>query len=131
MNVRRGTTRACLLIGPYAIKTPRLARSGRGLLWSLAHGILANLSELGLSDQPGVAPVLWSLAGIVNVYPRCQPLVGPVDYTRIASPVVPVDPRPHNVGVLGGRPVWLDYARHGECVACGRHEHEEARRGRR
>lgn len=131
VQIHRGTTRTVLLAGRWAIKVPRLTLSGRPLSWTVAHGVLANLSERDLTaaGATGIAPVLWSLAGLVQVYPRCAPApYEPRDYTAIADPAVPVDPRPHNVGLLAGELVWLDYAESGECVACGRYRHERGRR---
>lgn len=122
--VARGVTRIVLLVGPWAVKLPRLARAARrGLLWSAATGLLANLSEREWSSWPGVAPVRWSLlGGLVQVYPRCaHPPDGPIDYDAIAPPGLPVDPKLANVGVLDGQLVWLDYADAGECVACLRY----------
>jgi hypothetical protein len=123
IRIERGVTRAVLLAGPWAVKVPRLAPAGphRGRLWSLAHGILANLSEAEWSRWPGVCPVVWSLAGLVNVYRRAQPISLPVDYAAISPPELSVDPKPENVGVLDGQLVWVDYAQtDGECVACRR-----------
>lgn len=126
-EVRPGTTRIAFLVGPWAVKVPRLHPAGHGLLWGAAHGILANLSERRTSrtGARGIAPVLLSLAGIVQVYPRCVPVWYTAwDYSVIADPHVPVDPRPHNVGMLDDELVFLDYAAFGECVACGRFAHE-------
>lgn len=129
IEVAPGVTRTVFLIGRWAVKVPRLVPSGRGVLWSLAHGILANLSEVEWSEMDGVCPPCWSLLGLVNVYPRCEPVDGPVDFAAIADPAVPVDPKLSNVGVLDGRLVWIDYADAGECVACarfrGEHHHGE------
>lgn len=122
-GIRYGTTRIVLLTPRWAIKLPLVSSRGHGWLWSLAHGVIANLSELRLSHEPGVCPVVWSLHGLIQVYPRCRPVsldTGPIAFDMLASERVPVDPRPHNVGVLNGRVVWLDYADAGECVACGR-----------
>lgn len=119
-----GTTRVALLVGPWAVKVPRVSASGHGRLWGFAHGVLANLSERRISardDIEGIAPVLWSLAGLVQLYPRCDPApYEPHDYSLIASPGVPVDPRPHNVGVLDDELVFVDYAEAGECATCAR-----------
>lgn len=127
-GVRYGTTRLVLLTPRWAVKVPLVSRRGHGRLWSLAHGVLANLSELRLSREPGVCPVVWSLAGLVQVYPRCRPVStegGPIPFEALAGERVPVDPRPHNVGVLNGRLLWLDYAQGAECVACERLGHPD------
>lgn len=114
LAVRRGITRTVLLVGPWAIKLPSLRAHGHGLrgaLWSVSRGILANLSETDWASEPGVCPVRWSLAGVVNVYPRCEPIERELtddEYTAIGF-AGPVDKKPPNVGLLNGRMVWLDY----------------------
>lgn len=116
--VRRGIARAVLLVGPYAIKVPRLFGSPhdglRGMVWSISRGLQANLSEIQWKDVEGVAPVLWSLGGIVNVYPRCEPVTEEIpleEYEKIALAGVwfPRDKKEANVGWLHGKLVWLDY----------------------
>ncbi len=111
--VRHGTMRCVLLTGGSAIKVPTL-RFG---LWSLAQGILANLSEMDWSDIEGVCPQRRCLlGGLIAVYPRCEPYSGPERehddpwWRSIAPGVVGVDPKNTNVGVLNGQVVWLDYA---------------------
>lgn len=121
-----GTSRIAVLVGRWAVKVPRCTPAGHGLLWGFAHGVLANLSEWRTtrSGAEGIAPVLVSFAGLVQVYPRCTPApYEPRDYTAIATPGVPVDARPHNVGVLDDELVFLDYADFSECVACARFAH--------
>lgn len=114
MEVRRGVTRTVLLAHRWAIKVPSLRSHGegvRGTLWSLARGLNANLSELQWSGTPGTCPVLWTLAGVVNVYPRCDPVTWELtdaDYDGTGF-IGPGDRKPHNVGMLDGRLVWLDY----------------------
>lgn len=113
METRRGITRTVLLTRRWAVKVPSLRPHGngvRGLLWSACRGILANLSELEWSESPGVCPVRWTLAGIVNVYPRCEPLPvdAVVDYDGIGA-LFPSDRKADNVGYLNGRLVWIDY----------------------
>lgn len=113
--VRRGVTRTVLLVGRWAVKVPsvRTHDNGlRGVLWSLCRGITANQSEAEWSGHhAGLCPVLLSLAGLVNVYPRCEPVdceLAEAEYDAIGF-VGPTDRKPQNVGVLGGRLVWLDY----------------------
>lgn len=114
MIVRRGITRTVLLVGRWAIKIPSLrAHDGgiSGVLWSWTRGVQANLSEVGWSNSPGTCPVIWSLAGLVNVYPRCDPVIedlGDEEYRAIGF-LGPVDPKPSNVGLLDGHLVWIDY----------------------
>jgi hypothetical protein len=107
----KGVTRAVALVGNYAVKVPRFSPGSRGCMWSLAQGYLANLSEREWSGQPGLCPVLWSLGGLVNVYPRCEPVPADVeiDYRAITGMNLPSDDKPHNVGLLNGALVWVDY----------------------
>jgi hypothetical protein len=112
---RRGVTRTVFLIGRWAVKVPSARAHGDGLagvLWSLSRGISANLSEREWTAFGGeaVCPVLFSVAGLVNVYPRCAPVPADrvVDYDSIGF-VGPTDNKPHNVGLLRGRLVWIDY----------------------
>lgn len=117
--VRRGITRTVILTRRYAIKVPTL-RGGttgdlRGRIAGVAHGILANQSEYHWSGYEAwaglVAPVLRSwLGGIIQVYPRCEPLGdddrGPLPHLDPC----PGDVKPDNYGRLDGRVVRVDYA---------------------
>lgn len=122
IEVHRGTTRVVLLVGRWAVKLPRVSRAG-GRLWTLARGVQANLSEREQASVPGVCPVRWSLLGVVNVYRRCDPVRGELseaDWSSIGYPG-PVDRRPHNLGVLDGRLVLIDYdTSWSDCIACRR-----------
>jgi len=116
LAVRRGVTRTVLLVGPWAIKVPSLCSHNtgiRGVAWSLARGLSANLSEAEWSGQPGLCPVRWSLAGIVNVYPRCEPASEELTedvYEAVGFPYTgPMDKKPANLGWLNGKLVWVDY----------------------
>jgi len=116
--IRTGATRTVILVGAYAVKVPSTRGSctsdGRGRLASFANGVLANQAEQLWSRylpwQGKIAPVVWSgLAGIVQVYPRCEPLA---DGDRGPLPVLdpdPGDPKPENHGRLHGRIVRVDY----------------------
>ena len=114
MIVRRGITRTVLLTGRWAVKVPSLRAHDdglRGVLGSFARGVLANLSETDWSGSPGVCPVRWSFLGLVNVYRRCEPVTWEPteeEYRQIGF-LGPVDPKPHNVGLLNDRLVWIDY----------------------
>ncbi|ANZ35236.1 hypothetical protein BBK82_03260 [Lentzea guizhouensis] len=112
--VRRGVTRTVLLAGRWAFKFPSLRSHGkrlRGVMWSLARGLSANLSEAEWSGQEGLCPVLWSAAGLVNVYPRCEP--ASEDLTDDVYAAIgfngPMDKKPANLGWLNGTLVWVDY----------------------
>lgn len=117
-----GICRTVYLVGPWAIKTPRLrlprTREGvkmtrqRERSWAISRALQANLSEQQWSGSSGVTPVLHSwLGGLVNVYPRCAPWPdGPEpDYDSIGDGWLPRDRKPENIGLLDGQPVWLDY----------------------
>jgi hypothetical protein len=129
--VRRGITRTIWLVGRWAIKVPSLRRYDNGLagiMWSFSRGVQANLSEAGwhdLADEKSqICPVLWSLGGLINVYPRCR-WVDDIDAELLdAGLVYPgkipgyianqrMDAKPDNVGWLRDgddeRLVWLDY----------------------
>lgn len=126
MIVHRGITRTVFLIGRWAVKVPSLRAYDGGLagvLWSFTRGVQANLSEREWSGSPGVCPVVWSLVGLVNLYPRCAPvLVEPTDAEYTATGVLgPVDRKRQNVGWLAGRLVWIDYDMSwNDCRVCGR-----------
>lgn len=79
--------------------------------WAITRAVQANLSEAQWSSVEGVAPVLWTLLGLVNVYPRCEPWPDgpPPEYDSIGVGWLPRDRKPQNVGLLAGVPVWLDY----------------------
>lgn len=114
--VRTGITRTVILTRRYAIKVPSL-RGGslgghRGRLEGLAKGLLANQSEYQWHTfepwRGGVAPVLWSwLGGLVQIYPRCDPLPPGSDMPVLE--LEPGDRKPDNFGVLDGKIVRLDY----------------------
>ena len=120
--VQTGITRTVILTKNHAVKVPSF-RGGsaggiRGRLQSFAWGFLANLNEHRWHKfegwQGAVAPVLHSwLGGLIQVYPRCQPL--PLDEHgthRGELPVLdpdPGDPKPDNYGILAGRVVRIDY----------------------
>ena len=113
VELHRGITRTVFLAGRWAVKVPSLRTYGngvQGLLWSVCRGITANLSEIEWSGTPAVCPVRWTLAGIVNVYPRCEP-VDPdeeIDYYAIGE-LFPTDKKPENLGRLNGQLVWIDF----------------------
>ena len=118
MIVRRGITRTVWLTRRYAVKFPSLRPYGNGLtglLWSICRGILANQAEHTWwtnSHDPALCPVLRSwLGGIVQVYPRCEPLAddydGPLPEPEHLGDLR--DNKPDNFGWLDGRLVRVDY----------------------
>lgn len=70
----------------WTVKIPLLSPSGCRICWSLARGWLANLSELAWSDHPGMCPMRWTVAGLVNVYPRCRPAPPPIHHRHADPP---------------------------------------------
>jgi hypothetical protein len=115
IHIRRGVTRTVLITRRWAIKVPQLKGHDKGLpgvLWSLARGLLANLSEQKWSHTPGVCPVRWSIAGgLINIYPRCEPIdhePTPEEYESTGY-FGPADKSRSNVGHLNGKLVFLDY----------------------
>ena len=118
--IRTGVTRTVILVGPYAIKVPSLRGDMHGhRLGSFCLGVLANQSERTWSsfeewEAGAVAPVLRSwLGGIVQVYPRCDPLDWPDDDEhRDRLPLLEPDPgdvKVNSYGLLHGKIVRLDY----------------------
>ena len=108
-----GTTRAVYLIGRWAVKVPRWRGERRWRSWRFAHAVVANLTEWQWRQVPGVVPALsLHFGGLVAIYPRCDqwPHVCEPDYDAIGPEWLPRDRKPHNVGLLNGEPVWLDYA---------------------
>ena len=130
MRIARGITRTVLVGKRYAVKFPSLRAYDNGVsgvVWSIVRGISANMSEREWSGQPGLCPVRWSLFGIINVYPTATPPPSDdIDYESI-SPWLPAsDKKPHNVGVLNGELVWIDYDMNwNDCSPCNRRLHEE------
>lgn len=114
VDIERGLTRIVLLTQHWAIKLPRIRTHDDGLagvLWSLTRGITANLSEREHSGARGVCPVRWSLAGLINVYPRCTVVreeLTDSDYESTGY-IGPVERKPENMGYLDGELVYVDY----------------------
>jgi hypothetical protein len=116
---RRGVTRVAYLLGPWVVKIPSLRSHDEGLkgvLWSLARGIVANQSEWDWSnyeDAQGICPARWSLlGGLVNVYPRALaiPQSRVIDFDAIPYRG-PANPNNRNVGILNERVVWVNFDR--------------------
>lgn len=116
--IRRGATRTVILTRCWAVKVPSgrgmapFGKTWRGRLSSFARGVLANQSEYiwsGFAPWQGqVAPVRRSwLGGIVQVYPRCEPL--PDGYRLPALEPCPGDRKASNYGLYQGRVVRVDY----------------------
>jgi len=113
-------TRTVILVGRWAVKVPTLrgmtTADARGRLAGVCRGILANQAEHIWHDYGPwagrVAPVRRSLLlGLVQVYPRCEPLA---DGDRGPLPRLdpcPGDVKPDNYGRIEGRGrvVRVDY----------------------
>lgn len=118
MKLHRGICRTVLLAGRWAFKIPTTRPYGqrRDRLWAFGRGLSANHSEKQWSGTPGVAPVLWSLGGWLNVYPRCEPIcdneVPAQDHPwwDTVAPTLPfADRKTANLGRMGEQVVWVDY----------------------
>lgn len=118
-RIRTGISRTVFLVGNHAVKVPsgrgHCSGGARGFLAGIAAGILANQSEYQWHNFQGwdgkVCPVTHSwFGGLVQVYPRCQPL--PEDTPDELLFELDPDPGDHkadNYGLLAGRIVRLDY----------------------
>lgn len=128
MKITRGVTRTVILTKKYAIKVPKLHDSKGHRAWTWARGLLANISEYDCTmyantayKTPQVCPVVKSyLGGIVNVYPRAEPL-GTYDQQSLDELYdtlefkTPSDVKPDNLGWWNGHFVWLDYDMNWNC----------------
>lgn len=112
--VLTGVTRIVILIGPYAIKIPRLNYGWRMLLW----GLIGNISEKTFSDTKWkeLCPVLLSFpGGFLNVMRRAEPV--PYKLTKKAmwafregcDYMVPAELKQDSFGILDGKLVVVDY----------------------
>lgn len=80
--IRAGYSRDVLLIGKYAFKFPSPRNGWRAFVM----GLLGNIEEARkwqYSRHTGLAPVLFSLAGFVNIYPRYEPLEREITETEL------------------------------------------------
>lgn len=118
VELHRGICRTVLCIGHWAIKVPTTRPYGRrgDRLWAWTRGYQANCSELDWSNVEGVAPVLWRIGKVIVCFRRCEPIQPwdipeqDDDWWREIAPLVPfADAKAENVGLLDGKPVWIDY----------------------
>lgn len=138
--IRTGVSRTVVLVARWAVKVPSL-RGGTGgyrgwltgMMWSFTRGIQANISEAEWwrnDHDDGLCPVLWSLLGLVNVYPRCDAVdenTRDIDYDKIARFLPATDKKVSNLGWLGPRLMWVDYDMSTtDCLACHRYGYEQA-----
>lgn len=113
--VRRGCTRLCLLVGPWAVKVPNVARGWRDSLF----GLIGNTKEAELSRRgwPELCPVLWRVPGGFLLVMRRARVMTEAEFAAFDAPAfcdrperpVPAERKPDSFGWLGGRPVVLDY----------------------
>ena len=117
MQIKRGTTRTVLLVGPYAVKLP----SGRS--WRLfLHGLLGNQQEAlwwrELKEPKArltMCPVLFYIpGGWMLIMPRCKPISRSLWLkarlcSRMKRQGIPVENKPCSFGWLKDRVVAVDY----------------------
>jgi hypothetical protein len=112
--MKAGATRFVFLIGPWAVKVPRLS------CWRLfLHGLLANLQERAFSRTGWfeICPVLWALpGGFLLVMRRAEPLTDAQwarfdygDFVNDPEGHVPAECKQSSFGLLDGRIVAVDY----------------------
>lgn len=111
--MKKGSTRTVLFIGKYAIKLPRTNK------WKVfLRGILANIDEnMWYKNSPNewrdkMSPVVFSLAGIIMVSMRANPITDE-EYKNINIKdfkPLPVDNKQINFGKYKDRIVLVDYA---------------------
>lgn len=108
--VRTGITRNVLLVGRWAVKTPRVPITPYGFRHFLL-GLLANMQEARwwrVTQDPRLCPVVLSVpGGWLNVMRRAETAADPVDYSRFEG--LPIERKPESFGLLDGRAVLLDY----------------------
>lgn len=118
MKTAWGITRRVWLIGPYAIKFPRIRYGWNKFL----RGLLSNMTEAVMSpvaDEYALAPTLFSIwGGWMNIQRRCEPLTDEEWDSIDRDDIPPCDVRwgdmdcdfkRDNFGTLNGRIVLLDY----------------------
>lgn len=118
-----GTTRDVFLVGPWALKIPKLTST-----WGMfLQGLLGNMQETAFSTlkAPEYCPVLWSApGGFLVIMPRADPLTAdewdafsdgfePIEpvpsWTRPGQVVPCVEPKRDSFGRLNGHVVAVDY----------------------
>lgn len=112
LRVCRGVTRWVILVGPYAIKVPKVGRSWRYFL----QGFLCNYHERDTWQAAKateldhlLCPILWmSYGGFILVMARAEP-VNDLQGTDLHRKHFFGDEKPANYGRLNGNIVKLDY----------------------
>ena len=109
-----GVTRSVLLIGPWAVKVPRLTEWRLFLL-----GLLANMQEALFSRTgwPELCPVLWSVPGGFLIIMRRATVLTDEEFLTLdldrwvqrANYIIPAEIKSDSFGYLDGRLVAVDY----------------------
>lgn len=110
-----GVTRMVILVGPWAVKLPRLNYGWAAFL----RGLLCNIqeSEFGRLGWPGFCPVRFALpGGWLIVMPRAQVMTdeefAAFDFHTFVNRgeyVIPAEEKPDSFGWLNGQVVAIDY----------------------
>lgn len=121
MHIERGTTRAVLLIGKYAIKFPRIHHEFKDHRWKMfLRGILANIDEAywwkHSHHKDKLCPVKWkSPFGFILIMQRADPFTRE-EYDADLNGLIkrfsglPFDAKVENFGKIDERIVLVDYA---------------------
>lgn len=105
IQLKKGETRWCLLVGGLAFKFPNPRSWGRFI-----NGLLNNIFEISQQHQPGVAPILWSApGGFLIVMPRCENPEGLVAFLGYPHWV---ECKPSSFGVYQGKVVAVDWGKY-------------------
>ena len=114
IRLAAGVTRRAILIGPYAIKFPRMRNGWHHFL----HGLLSNITERTFSGflvyrDYTVAPTIWRIpGGFMNVQRRALPLTRD-QWRRVLDDKDVIDAgldvKYENFGTIVGKIVLIDY----------------------
>ena len=126
MQIKRGSYRIVVLVGPLAFKLPLPSGSWKGRLHSFLQGWQQNITERMYSKlkEPYLCPVYFSFFGLVNVMPNC-PILKPDDasllrlfYENIKRECpywYLVERKYESIGQYKGKAVAVDYGN--DCIA--------------
>lgn len=125
MEIKHGTFRIVILVGSLAFKVPAPVGSWKGRLHSFLQGWQQNLTERAYSKlkDEHLCPVYFSLFGLVNVMPRCEPydprhitLDGVYQKLKEDCPYwYVVEKKPSSFGYFNNYLIALDYGN--DCIA--------------
>ena len=118
LQIKKGTCRSVILIGPYAIKIARFWHSNSGYRWkSFLRGILSNIDEVywykHSHQKDKLCPVLFRLPlSVVIIMKRAESL-SIEEYNKEAFAnefkALTLDNKIQNFGKLDGKIVLVDY----------------------